>query len=228
MIINRFYKRHPPSDNKTGDFIKYPVLIVQAPPLPDEGRLYNEILETLNAPYKQKDAPAKKEFQVFRLLEQIGTKMLIIDEIHDILAGTPLKQQQFLNVVKRLGNRLKIPIVGVGTDQASNVLQSDAQLANRFDSEVLPRWNIDNDFSDLLANFERTLPLKNPSNLHEEDLAIELHSMSEGLIGELDAVLTKACVEAIKRKTEKITSKVLKSIRWTQPSDRKRGLRAGA
>lgn len=228
MIIDRFYKNHPPSDNKTGDFVRYPVLVVQAPPLPDEGRLYNEILETLHAPYKERDAPAKKEFQVFRLLEQISTKILIIDEIHDILAGTPVKQQQFLNVIKRLGNRLQIPIIGVGTEQASNVLQSDPQLANRFESLKLPRWSMDDDFVSLLANFERTLPLKEPSNLHDEELAIELHMMSEGLIGELNAVLTKACVEAIKKKTEKITLKILKSIKWSQPSDRKRSLGASA
>jgi superfamily II DNA or RNA helicase len=36
--------------------------------------------------------------------------MLIVDEIHHLLAGSATRQRQFLNVLKYLGNELKIPI----------------------------------------------------------------------------------------------------------------------
>lgn len=47
MLLKRFCKRHPAYDNKEGEVANVPVLFVQAPPVPDEGRFYNAILELL-------------------------------------------------------------------------------------------------------------------------------------------------------------------------------------
>jgi hypothetical protein len=49
-----------------------------------------------------------------------------------VLAGPLLRQRQFLNVIKHLGNELQIPIVAAGTQDAFNAIQTDPQLANRF------------------------------------------------------------------------------------------------
>jgi hypothetical protein len=42
------------------------------------------------------------------------------DEIQHVLAGPLLKQRQFLNVIKHLGNELRIPVVAAGTQDAAN------------------------------------------------------------------------------------------------------------
>src|SRR2546423_1765777 len=72
----------------------------------------------------------------------MAKRMLIIDEIHHVLAGSLLQQHNFLNTIKHLSNELQIPIVGVGTREAFNALQTDPQLANRFEPVFLPRWTI--------------------------------------------------------------------------------------
>ena len=77
------------------------------------------------------------------------------------------------------------------------------------------------DYLKLLASFERMLPLKKPSNLVETNLSIKLLAMSEGIIGELASILTKAAVKAIKSGKEQITLEIVNSIKWTQPSKRK-------
>jgi hypothetical protein len=74
----------------------------------------------------------------------------------------------------------------------------------------------------LLASFESTLPLRNPSSLAEERLAIKLLSMSEGTIGELSRILVAAATEAIRSGQERIDEKVLRAIHWEPPSERKR------
>lgn len=226
MIIERFKFIHPPCDNEEGEAISYPVLVVQAPPLPDEGRLYNRILEGINAPYRERDRPDAKLFELIRLLEQIGTKILVIDEIHDMLAGPEKKRHQVLNAIKSLGNRLKIIIVAVGTERATNVFQSDPQLTNRFRRMLLPKWERVTTpgkiaFKGLLERFEKTLPLWKPSNLSQDKIANKLIIMSEGLLGELSAVLSEACIAAIKSKSERITLDILKEIDWVQPSARR-------
>ena len=224
MLVSRFRAMHPARDNPNGGAIIAPTLMVQAPPAPDEGRFYNAILDVLFAPYKPHDRIDKKQFQVINILRRIGLKMLIIDEIHHVLAGSMNRQKTFLNVIKYLGNELQVPIVGIGTKDAFRALQTDAQLSNRFEPAVLPRWEFNKEFLSLLTSFERMLPLKNASNLHETSLATRLFSMCEGYIGELSRILTEAGVSAVKLGEERITTQILDAIMWVSPSDRKRQL----
>lgn len=224
MLVSHFLRQNPAHNNPNGNGIIAPVVLIQAPPTPDESRFYNAILDLLYAPYKAHDRTDKKLAQVLHLLKYINTKMLIIDEIHHIVSGSLNKQKTFLNVIKYLGNELQIPIVGVGIKDAYRAIQTDSQLANRFEPAVLPRWELDRNFMRLLMSFERMLPLKQPSHLHEQPLAMRLYNMSEGYIGELSRVLTQAGVAAIQQQTECINEEVLSSINWIAPSQRKRQL----
>jgi type II secretory pathway predicted ATPase ExeA len=221
MLVQKFCRDHPPNDNPEGDAAIIPVLYIQAPPTPDEGRFYNSILEKLFAPFRPTDTISKKQFQAIKLLKYVGLRMLIIDEIHQILAGNMNKQRAFLNVIKYLGNELQIPIVGVGTVEAFRALQTDEQLANRFDPAQLPRWKYGDTFRRLLLSFERMLPLANPSNLHGKTLANQILVMSEGYIGEVSRILTNAAVAAVKTGHEKIDIKILSELNWCVPSDRR-------
>ena len=151
MLAHRFLRKHPADQNLDGDSVLVPVLLVQAPPVPDEGRFYNTILDAIFAPYKSHDRIDKKQTQVIHLLKRMQTRMLIIDEIHHILAGSMNRQRAFLNVIKYLGNDLQIPIVGIGTKDAFRALQTDPQLSNRFEPAVLPRWNLDRNFSSVIG-----------------------------------------------------------------------------
>lgn len=227
MILNKFKKQYPDKDNLIGDAKIIPVIIVQAPPTADEGRFYSLILNKLNAPFKDNDKAGNKYLQVVGICEQIGLRMLIIDEIHDIIAGSRANQRVFRNAIKQLGNDLQIPIVGAGTREAYNAIRSDEQLANRFEPIVLPRWSIDDNlppdrdpYLKLLTTYERMLPLRYPSHLSNKTMALKLLSMSDGVIGELSAVLTRAAEEAIRNKREKIDEVTLNKINWVSPPDR--------
>lgn len=222
MLINRFKRKYPAIDNPKGEGVSVPVLLIQAPPVPDEGRFYNTILEALFAAYKPNDRVDKKQFQAIKLLRYVGLRMLIIDEIHHILAGNMNKQRAFLNVLKYLGNELQIPIVGVGTKDAFRAIQSDPQLANRFEPALLPIWKMDETFLRLLMSFERMLPLKETSRLHDVTLATKIYSMSEGHLGEISKLLNQVAVRAVETENECIDAQLLDSLGWVGPSDRKR------
>lgn len=117
---------------------------------------------------------------------------------------------------------MQISIVGAGTREAFHAIQTDPQLSNRFEPAFIPRWEFNTEFLRLLASFEKMLPLKLPSNLVDEKIAIKLLSMCEGIIGELSNVLGKTVILAIKTDKEQITSKLLDSIEWQRPSERKK------
>lgn len=222
MLVQRFCSRHKPDDNPEGEAAVVPVLYMQAPPVPDESRFYNAILELLFAPYKPGDRADRKQFQAIKLLRAVGLRMLIIDEIHHLLAGSQTKQKVFLNMIKYLGNELKVPIVGVGTLDAFRAVQTDPQLANRFDHALLPRWHNDDDYLRLLATYERMLPLRKASDLVEENLANKIYAMSEGYLGEISRLLTSAATHAVSSGQEFIDKKLLDKISWIAPSDRRK------
>lgn len=197
-LIEQFRQSHPADPNLDGDAIKVPVLYVQAPPSPDERGLYNNILSLLFQRLKSAESTDQKRLRVISVLKQIDLGVIVIDEIHHLLAGPLLKQRNFLNVIKYLGNELCVPIVGVGTADAFRAIQIDPQIQNRFVPVVIPKWTLNTDFARLLVSFERILPLRQPSKLSEKAMATKLLYLSGGTIGELAQLLNKAAIWALK------------------------------
>jgi hypothetical protein len=220
MIVNRFLSKHKPEVHLAGEPSRFPVLVVQAPNVPDESRFYNAILSQIYAPFRASARVDQRQLQAIRMLDTIGVKLLVIDEIHNILAGTTVKQQQFRNAIRYLGNELQIPIVAVGTRDAYFAIQLDKQLENRFDVALVPKWTMDADYLRLLASFEATLSLAKASNLIETSLALKILALSEGTIGEVARLLVAAAQHAIDTGTEQIDLSVITGCGYTPPSQR--------
>jgi len=221
-IIRRFYdicgQDYVIDDTKPAK----PVILAEAPPSADEKGLYVSILERFFTPYRVTDPNAKLRYQVIHLFRTCHTRMLIIDEFHSLLTGTPVKQREVMNALKLLCNELAIPIVAVGTRDAVRVLHTDPQHASRFDVMSLPIWELNRDFQRLLASFEKVLPLKEPSALHAPELAQLLHSISGGNLGDLHRLLVECAKEAITQGKEKIDKPIVESKAWLRPT---RGIR---
>lgn len=224
MIATRFAKLHPAREVEGGEAVHVPVLMIQAPPAPDERRFYMAILDRLFASYRPGVRIASMQAQVIRLLRYAGVQVLVIDEIHHVLAGYLARQRAFLNVIKYLGNELQVPIVALGIHEAARALHTDPQLANRFEPVALPRWVMGEEFLMLLASFETMLPLRERSGLTGRHLADTVLAMSEGLIGEVASVLAAAAVHAVRTGRERIDEAVLLSLDWIPPSQRRRHL----
>jgi len=221
LLIENFRQRYPASENAAGNAISVPVLYVQAPPGPDERGLYNAILNRLFEKLKPTESTDQKRERVVGILKSIDLGILVIDEIHHLLAGPLLKQRNFLNVIKYLSNELCVPIVGIGTSDALRAIQIDPQLQNRFTPEVLPRWQLNAEFARLLASFESLLPLKRQSNLASRDMASRLLSLSGGTIGELSTLINEAAIYAIRTGNETIDATALANCGYRPPSERK-------
>jgi hypothetical protein len=222
VIVREFERPHRGRDNPRGESARVPVLLVQAPPVPSESRFYSAILDQLFVPHSASASPAAKQQLVLQTLRYVETRMLVIDELHHLLAGHATAQRQCLNMLKYLGNELQIPIVGVGTKDAVRAMQADPQIANRFEPIGLPRWEMGREFVTLLATFERMLPIREASGLAQPKLATKILALSEGTIGELANLLNAAAIHAVRTGRERIDDKVLREIDWTPPSERKR------
>lgn len=133
--------------------------------------------------------------------------------MHNLLAGSARAQRRALNLLKFLANQLRIPIVCLGTDEALRAVQSDPQVASRFEPLHLPRWHEDEAFRSLLAALETTLPLRKPSTLVQKTLVKRILTQSGGITGNVVRLLTRAAVHAILTGQERIDASLLDAAR---------------
>jgi hypothetical protein len=222
MIVNRFVNNHKPPEQVRGEPPIMPVVLVQAPDGPDERKFYGNILTTIYEPIRGSARVDRQQRDVITLLRGVSARILIIDDIHNILAGASIKQQQFRNLIRYLGNELRIPIVGVGTTDAYFAIRYDKQLENRFDVALVPNWKMSADYLRLLTSMERELGLRKPSNLAEPHLAQLTLARCEGTIGELARLLVAAAALAIETESEQITDTILRRCNYIEPSKRGR------
>ncbi|MFA6193005.1 MAG: TniB family NTP-binding protein [Sulfurimonas sp.] len=215
----KLFKSSTIEDEDGMSIIMRPVLLAQAPSKADEKGLYISILETFWTPFHSSDTIAKLRNQTMYLMRECNVKMLIIDEIHHLLSGTPVQQRTVMNALKSLGNELMIPIVGIGIKNASLILSSSPELARRFDLITLSKWELDKNFRGLLNAFEKRLPLKKHSQLHEKEKATLLYTISEGNLGNLHRLLIECSTYAINENIEEITVDIIKKFKWVKPTN---------
>ncbi len=221
-LMQRFFDAHRTIVTPETKKLTIPVVYVLAPITPDQRAFFVSILKALNAPHNIGDRPLKLYQQVESVLRHVETKILIIDEIQQIIAGSYLSQRVFLNMIKHLANDLQIVIIGSGIHDALSAINTDKQLANRFEPEFLPKWTMNEDYLRLLSSFEAILPLRKPSDLTQENLAMKVLSLSGGMIGEISSVLKKAAIYAIESKKECIDLTLLNKIGHEAPANREK------
>ena len=92
MIARNLSRKYAPEYDPASGITRTPLLLLQAPPAPDERRFYLHILAAVGAPATALSARAQNaaslEVRVIALLRDLGLRMIMIDEVHNLLAGT--------------------------------------------------------------------------------------------------------------------------------------------
>ena len=179
------------------------------------------LLASLGAPTRRQARLVELEQVALQLLRNVRTKVLVIDELHNILGAKENVRRQFLNLIRFLGNELRVPIVGVGTREAYLAIRSDPQLENRLDPMPLPVWEEGEDLLKLLSSFSSMMPLKNRSNIATEEMSKYVLSRTDRTIGEIAKLLTAATLVAIETGEEAINQKTLTGAGYKSPNERR-------
>ncbi len=221
MLVEKFRRCHTGESQQPGDAECLPVLVVQMPSEPSVSRFYSLLLFALGAPIRPRARLADMETLALGLMRTVGVRMLVIDELHNLLAGKADARREFLNLIRFLGNTLRAPIVGVGTREAYLAIRSDPQLEKRFEPFLLPPWQEGGEFLALLASFAALFPLRRRSEIATPDMARYLLTRSEGTLGEISALLTAAAVAAVESGEEVIDRRTLLLADYTGPTERR-------
>jgi Bacterial TniB protein len=225
MVVEKFRRDHTPAPVDDADAETLPVVVVQMPTNPTISRFYAALLAELGVPAWRAGGGVRAhdlEQMALKVLRAVNARVLVIDELHNMLAGSPASRREFLNLLRYLGNTLRIPLVGAGTQEAYLAIRTDPQLENRFEPVILPLWEPGSKTATLLMSFAASLPLRRPSpDLLRGDVIKSILARTGGTIGEMLALLRSAAIIAIESGAESINERTLRLADYKGPIERR-------
>ncbi|MCO5066946.1 MAG: TniB family NTP-binding protein [Rhizobiaceae bacterium] len=183
---------------------------------------YGSILHALRAPVGGGRDVGRKAEQIDHLLGCLKPRVLIFDEFHNALRGRARDVEAVLAFLRRIGRQFDISPVLIGEVAIYDFVNQTAEMATRFDLHAVPRWQYDEELLALLDSLESALPLARASDLSDEPLARAIFQLSEGLIGEIVAIVAAAATAAVRSGEERITKPGLEELRYIPVSKRRR------
>ena len=111
MIMEKFRLDHPSDFDPDTGKARTPVLALQMSGKPSERRLYAQLLTALGAPHNPRATIVDLEQKAINLLKDAHIKVLVIDEVHNILCGSHRDQRVVLNTLRFLSNEIKMSLV---------------------------------------------------------------------------------------------------------------------
>lgn len=198
-LLQEYVARYQPDPNLLGDAALFPVIYFQAPEDGQPRSLYIDILQRLGGVFSPRSSTATLKGLTLNLLRTCRVRMLVVDEIHNLLAlsSRSATRVQMLNLLRYIANDLRIPLVFAGIETAVQIAEADEQLRNRFEHRHLPLWTQPNRVRKLLLALEADLPLKTRSDLSSDELVEWVIDRTGGLIGEICELLRMAATKAV-------------------------------
>lgn len=217
MLAKAILRRFPPIETKDGSTAQLPTLAIDMTNAREAKVIYNRILTRLGVPDVCQYVGSDRERMAVKLCQAAGVRLLIVDEIQDILTSTPRQQRIALDTIKFLMNELSVSILALGTSQAPKAMQVDEHLNARFKYRQLPVWTQDRFLVTFLEAIERVLPLRKPSHLSAIPLSSKLMKMSGGILETVVQLVTYAAAHAVESGEEQITPQNLERARFEPP-----------
>lgn len=172
---------------------------------------FNELDQVVGENYFSKLGSESEEKLVIHmsnkaLLHRLG--VLIIDEVHNLETANRTTRKKIMNFFKELNNRIGIPIVYVGTDQAVPILFEDYQTRSRTQGRGMPLLTKfeegDEEWRYYVNRLWKCQVLRDPGELTEE-IRAAYYKQSEGIIKKVNNVHRLAQEIALFQGKERLT-----------------------
>jgi len=201
MLMERFRRAHPAIYDRGERRLISPVLTLQMASHATERRFYGQLLTTIGVPFVARATVLEMEIQALRNLRRMEVRLLKLDEVHNILAGSAKEQRILLNTLRYVSNELQISLVCLGISEAREAIGGDVQLARRFEELSLQRWQGDEEFQEFIVCMLRHLPLKQASQISSRALR-QVLQVTEGVTARVFRMFNDLAVAAIRAGAE--------------------------
>jgi len=210
-IIETYTEKFP--DILTEEGTIKPILYCSVPCPATSNGLVSALLEGMGDPFYYKRSTIYfKKSRLKDFLRKCNVELIILDEVQHLIDSNRRKLiRETADWFKLLITETNIPVIFVGLEYALQVFEENKQLGSR----VLNRYQMkpfgDNDksFRILLHCFDKSLPLKNLSNLENDEISKYILTATQGRLGYLKVLLKEALKIAIDENYNHITIPIL-------------------
>lgn len=129
------------------------------------------------------------------LAKRTGLELIIIDEFHNLLFSQKQSLQNSLNLIKWIGNTVKIPFILVGTKEILRVIEYDLQFASRFRGVELVEWKSGRELQNFILSYLSTFPVSLPDEISSSIFPVILKG-SLGCTRDIVRILSQSVFEA--------------------------------
>ncbi|MEI7614276.1 MAG: TniB family NTP-binding protein [Betaproteobacteria bacterium] len=210
-LLEYFQSLHPPIISGRRGTIQLPVICIDAPSGARQAYFFDSLSDALHIPGFDRRPVSLVHGRIIQALRDAGTKIIIVDELHNLLSGGEIRKQFILEELKTFSNALKIALVGAGTGRALSVIKDDQQYLSRMPPVMLPPWKLNRTFLGLLKALEARMPLREASNLASDRNISELiYTHSQNCIGHIVNLILESTRLALNKGHENLTEELFR------------------
>jgi len=214
-LLRRIERRHPDQTDPASGRRVTPVLYAQVPADPTVRTLRRTLIDEANIPFLDHPAKPLPGSILRRGLAAAGTRLIVLDEIHNIEHVKGERRVLLRDYIRCLSNETQLPIILAGTEEFESAIREDRQLRSRFPTARLDRWTTGPDLAAFLQGYERACPLRLASRLTDIRFMRALLRETEGITDSIIRCLQAAALVALREGTERITADLL--VWWRDP-----------
>lgn len=210
-IKDMYVARNKPSQTKTTTVI--PVLQIRIPVPASEKGLTICLLNALKDPYPTNGTKTVQTLRVYKMVEKCMTEIVIFDEFQHFAERESFKLNRAVSDwTKNFMGETRLPMSLFGTPKSAEILdgEENEQLRRRFPFRMMLRpfgWTSESerqDFRTFLRLVDEKLPLPEPSNLADPQMAARIHYATGGIMFEIMRLIRAAGGLALKSNLPKI------------------------
>ncbi len=208
-VLKDFIQSYLPDRNPDGR--QQSVVYAPAPAKATVSAILEQLLKALGDPYWARGAQSNKTQRLQMMLDAVGCKMIIIDEFqHLVDKGQRAQLALSVDWLKGLIEHKQWALVAAGLPESCSVIQTNVQLANRFDATlIMPLFDWHNkkmrlQFKGVLQEFSHQLhPFELP-DMSSDEIGLRFFLATSGRVGLLAKLIDRAVSRAIAQNTPKI------------------------
>lgn len=210
FICRYLLEKWPP--NHDGEVSKVPVVTFQPPVTLSENKMCQALLSAIGDPLPSAGDTEDKMKRIKYLVEKLETKVICLDNAHDIV------QKRLDKGVINLGTWLRdliemteALVVMLGTSAAKPLVGRNSQIGRRGRTRFhLKHFNLDSKaeiskFKRFLHELDKLLPLAKMSGLAEDDRLLRIFWATNGIQSFIFDLVTEATIHAVNEKHERLT-----------------------
>lgn len=217
MLAEAIFRRHVASEANSERAATLPVMLISMSNARDAKEIFTRMLQVLKCPHIGSMTGDERRTMALQIARAARLKLLIVDELQDLLHTTARQRALTLVAVKDVMNSLLVPTVALGTGDARIALEADQHLKARFRFRDMPRWQADDYLRHFLEAMEASFPLKRRSNLGSLTLMKLIVKATAGLTHDIVERLQNAAGLAVESGEERITSSLFERAEFEFP-----------